>query len=41
MIDATHGTNPYNIQLTTLMLADKNNEGIPVAFSHFFLILEI
>lgn len=32
MIDATHGTNPYKIQLTTLMVVDKDHEGFPVAF---------
>lgn len=32
MIDSTHGTNPYKIQLTTLMVVDDNHEGFPVAF---------
>ncbi|KAJ8940697.1 hypothetical protein NQ317_003820 [Molorchus minor] len=32
MIDSTHGTNPYKIQLTTLMVVDEDYEGFPVAF---------
>uniref|UniRef100_A0A1Y1N7T3 C2H2-type domain-containing protein n=2 Tax=Photinus pyralis TaxID=7054 RepID=A0A1Y1N7T3_PHOPY len=32
MIDSTHGTNPYKIQLTTLMVVDRRFEGFPVAF---------
>ena len=32
MIDSTHGTNPYNIKLTTIMVVDSNFEGFPVAF---------
>jgi hypothetical protein len=31
MIDSTHGTNPYQIQLTTLMAVDGDYEGFPVA----------
>jgi len=32
MMDSTHGTNSYNIKLKTIMVADKNYEGFPVAF---------
>ncbi|GBM05534.1 hypothetical protein AVEN_94808-1 [Araneus ventricosus] len=31
-IDSTHGTNKYNIQLTSLLIKDDNWEGFPVAF---------
>ena len=30
MMYSTHETNPYNIKLTTLMVADSNYEGLPV-----------
>jgi len=32
MMDSTHGTNPNNIKLTTVMVVDENCEGLPVAF---------
>ena len=31
-VDSTHGTNAYNIQLSTVMVLDSNREGYPVAF---------
>ncbi|KAJ8909948.1 hypothetical protein NQ315_004015 [Exocentrus adspersus] len=31
-IDGTHGTNPYNFELTTLMVGDDYGEGVAVAF---------
>uniref|UniRef100_A0A6P7GKQ4 Uncharacterized protein LOC114343590 n=2 Tax=Diabrotica virgifera virgifera TaxID=50390 RepID=A0A6P7GKQ4_DIAVI len=31
-IDGTHGTNPYNFELTTLMVSDDFGEGIAVAY---------
>jgi len=31
-IDSTHGTNKYDIQLTSLLVVDSNREGFPVAF---------
>lgn len=31
-IDSTHGTNQYNIQLTSIIVKDDNWEGFPVAF---------
>ncbi|XP_050507538.1 uncharacterized protein LOC126885154 [Diabrotica virgifera virgifera] len=51
-IDSTHGTNPYDFQLTTILVVDEYGEGIPVAFlllnrvdtmtlMHFFSVLKI
>ncbi|KAB0792267.1 hypothetical protein PPYR_14226 [Photinus pyralis] len=31
-IDGTHGTNPYDFELTTVLVADEFGEGMPVAF---------
>ncbi|KAB0805351.1 hypothetical protein PPYR_02321 [Photinus pyralis] len=31
-IDSTHGTNPYDFELTTLMVSDDFGEGMPVAY---------
>lgn len=31
-VDSTHGTNKYNIQLTSIVVRDDNWEGFPVAF---------
>ena len=33
-VDSTHGTNAYDIQLTTIMVIDAHREGIPVAFCY-------
>jgi hypothetical protein len=50
-IDSTHGTNMYNFQLITVVVADELGEGIPVAWClsnredlfvliHFFVALK-
>uniref|UniRef100_A0A6P7H660 Uncharacterized protein LOC114347558 n=1 Tax=Diabrotica virgifera virgifera TaxID=50390 RepID=A0A6P7H660_DIAVI len=31
-IDGTHGLNPYNFELTTILVTDEFNNGFPVAF---------
>ena len=31
-IDSTHGLNPYDFQLTTILVLDELNEGFPVCF---------
>ena len=33
-VDYTHGTNVYDIQLTTVMVIDDHGEGFPVAFCY-------
>ena len=31
-IDSTHGPNPYDFQLTTVIIIDELNQGFPCAF---------